>query len=212
MNRTIGQVHRSHDRGVRQRVRRGRSASGRRRRARRGVCIAMASCRHHWRARNRRARPTWHCSSSERVTAHCSGPVVRRDRLSCTRCSDGSRSTIVCPLGLPAGTPLAHKTGDRLHWAHDAGVMTTPRGDVVVVVMSGPWDAPCCDADHPGRGRSDGVRRDRRTRTRGLRSRELTVDGGAALARRVHVDETGLFDAEHVEHASEARGTRRGTR
>ena len=54
------------------------------------------------------------------------------------------------PVGLPAGTPLADKTGDRLHWAHDAGVMTTDRGDVVLVVLSGPWDAPCCDADHPG--------------------------------------------------------------
>jgi beta-lactamase class A len=54
------------------------------------------------------------------------------------------------PVGLPAGTPIAHKTGDRLHWAHDAGVMTTARGDVVVAALSGPWDAPCCDADHPG--------------------------------------------------------------
>jgi beta-lactamase class A len=54
------------------------------------------------------------------------------------------------PTGLPPGTPLAHKTGDRLHWAHDAGVMTTARGDVVIVVLSGPWNAPCCDADHPG--------------------------------------------------------------
>jgi beta-lactamase class A len=54
------------------------------------------------------------------------------------------------PHGLPPGTPLAHKTGDRLQWAHDAGVVTTPRGDVVVVVLSGPWNAPCCDADHPG--------------------------------------------------------------
>jgi beta-lactamase class A len=54
------------------------------------------------------------------------------------------------PLGLPPGTPLAHKTGDRLHWAHDAGVVTTPRGDVVIAVLSGPWNAPCCDADHPG--------------------------------------------------------------
>lgn len=52
--------------------------------------------------------------------------------------------------GVPPGTPLAHKTGDRLQWAHDAGVMTTPRGDVVVVVLSGPWPSPCCDADHPG--------------------------------------------------------------
>jgi beta-lactamase class A len=54
------------------------------------------------------------------------------------------------PTGLPPGTPLAHKTGDRLHWAHDAGIMSAPRGDVVVVVLSGPWNAPCCDADHPG--------------------------------------------------------------
>lgn len=54
------------------------------------------------------------------------------------------------PTGLPPGTPLAHKTGDRLHWAHDAGIMTTPRGDVVVAVLSGPWNSPCCDADHPG--------------------------------------------------------------
>ncbi|HEY2813050.1 MAG TPA: serine hydrolase [Acidimicrobiales bacterium] len=54
------------------------------------------------------------------------------------------------PKGLPPGTPIAHKTGDRLHWAHDAGVMSTPRGDVVIVVLSGPWNAPCCDADHPG--------------------------------------------------------------
>jgi hypothetical protein len=28
--------------------------------------------------------------------------------------------------------------------------MTTARGDVVVAALSGPWDAPCCDADHPG--------------------------------------------------------------
>jgi beta-lactamase class A len=54
------------------------------------------------------------------------------------------------PLGLPPGTPLAHKTGDRLHWAHDAGVMSTGRGDVEIVVLSGPWSSPCCDADHPG--------------------------------------------------------------
>jgi beta-lactamase class A len=56
------------------------------------------------------------------------------------------------PKGLPPGTPIAHKTGDRVHWAHDAGVITTPRGDVLLAVLSGPWDAPCCDADHPGAG------------------------------------------------------------
>ena len=27
------------------------------------------------------------------------------------------------PLGLPPGTPVAHKTGDRRHWAHDAGII-----------------------------------------------------------------------------------------
>jgi hypothetical protein len=54
------------------------------------------------------------------------------------------------PLGLPPGTPIAHKTGDRRHWAHDAGVVTTPAGDLLLVVLSGPWPAPCCDADHPG--------------------------------------------------------------
>jgi beta-lactamase class A len=55
------------------------------------------------------------------------------------------------PVGLPAGTPVAHKTGDRLHWAHDAGIITTPSGaEVLLVVLSGPWPLPCCDADHPG--------------------------------------------------------------
>jgi beta-lactamase class A len=54
------------------------------------------------------------------------------------------------PLGLPAGTPIAHKTGDRVGWAHDAGVVTSARGDFLLVVLTGPWAAPCCDADHPG--------------------------------------------------------------
>jgi beta-lactamase class A len=56
------------------------------------------------------------------------------------------------PTGLPPGTPIAHKTGDRRQWAHDAGVITTPRGEVLLVVLSGPWPLPCCDADHPGEG------------------------------------------------------------
>ena len=54
------------------------------------------------------------------------------------------------PTELPPGTAIAHKTGDRLQWAHDAGVITTPRGDVLLAVLSGPWPFPCCDADHPG--------------------------------------------------------------
>jgi beta-lactamase class A len=55
------------------------------------------------------------------------------------------------PQGLPSGTPIAHKTGDRQHWAHDAGIITLPGGgQLLLVVLSGPWAAPCCDADHPG--------------------------------------------------------------
>jgi beta-lactamase class A len=54
------------------------------------------------------------------------------------------------PAGLPRGTPVAHKTGDRLHWAHDAGLITTPGGELLLAVLSGPWPSPCCDADHPG--------------------------------------------------------------
>ena len=56
------------------------------------------------------------------------------------------------PRGLPPGATIAHKTGDRLHWAHDAGIISTPGGEVLLVVLSGPWAAPCCDADHPGPG------------------------------------------------------------
>src|SRR5581483_6616880 len=56
------------------------------------------------------------------------------------------------PVGLPPGTPIAHKTGDRIGWAHDAGIITAPRGDILLVVLSGPWPPPCCDADHPGPG------------------------------------------------------------
>jgi beta-lactamase class A len=54
------------------------------------------------------------------------------------------------PKGLPPGTPIAHKTGDRLHWAHDAGIITAPSGDYLLAVLTGSWPLPCCDADHPG--------------------------------------------------------------
>ena len=54
------------------------------------------------------------------------------------------------PRGLPPGTALAHKTGDRQHWAHDAGIITVPGSELLLVVLSGPWPAPCCDADRPG--------------------------------------------------------------
>lgn len=54
------------------------------------------------------------------------------------------------PTKLPSGAVVAHKTGDIRQWAHDAGVITTDRGEAVLVVLSGPWPAPCCDAEHPG--------------------------------------------------------------
>jgi beta-lactamase class A len=54
------------------------------------------------------------------------------------------------PTRLPPDTAIAHKTGDRRQWAHDAGVITTPRGDLLLAVLSGPWPYPCCDAEHPG--------------------------------------------------------------
>jgi beta-lactamase class A len=53
-------------------------------------------------------------------------------------------------LGLAPGTPLAHKTGDRQHWAHDAGIATLSGRELLIVVLSGPWPAPCCDAERPG--------------------------------------------------------------
>ena len=40
------------------------------------------------------------------------------------------------PSGLPSGTPIAHKTGNLDGIAHDAGVITTPFGPRVVVVLT----------------------------------------------------------------------------
>lgn len=55
------------------------------------------------------------------------------------------------PQGLPVGTPIAHKTGDRIGWAHDGGVFTMPAGrDVLLVAMTGQWASPCCKAERPG--------------------------------------------------------------
>jgi len=51
------------------------------------------------------------------------------------------------PKGLPPGTPIAHKTGDRIGWAHDAGIIAGPRGDFLLVVLTGEWHNGCCDAD-----------------------------------------------------------------
>jgi beta-lactamase class A len=54
------------------------------------------------------------------------------------------------PPALPPGTPIAHKTGDRTGWAHDAGVITTPKGDMIVAVLTGPWPSPCCHEERIG--------------------------------------------------------------
>ncbi len=46
------------------------------------------------------------------------------------------------PVGLPAGTVIAHKTGDLDGYVHDAGIVYGPKTDYLVVVMSGAWNAP----------------------------------------------------------------------
>jgi beta-lactamase class A len=46
------------------------------------------------------------------------------------------------PVGLPAGTVIAHKTGDLDSFTHDAGIVYGPKTNYLVVVMSGPWDNP----------------------------------------------------------------------
>lgn len=46
------------------------------------------------------------------------------------------------PQGLPAGTVIAHKTGDLDGVMHDAGIVYGPKTNYLVVVTSGPWDLP----------------------------------------------------------------------
>lgn len=45
------------------------------------------------------------------------------------------------PQGLPAGTVIAHKTGDLDGVVHDAGIVYGPKTDYLVVVTSGNWTA-----------------------------------------------------------------------
>jgi beta-lactamase class A len=44
------------------------------------------------------------------------------------------------PADLPAGTVVAHKTGDLNALVHDAGIVYSPNGDYVISLMSGPWN------------------------------------------------------------------------
>jgi beta-lactamase class A len=46
------------------------------------------------------------------------------------------------PQGLPGGTVIAHKTGDLDGVVHDAGIVYGPKTNYLVVVTSGPWNAP----------------------------------------------------------------------
>lgn len=48
------------------------------------------------------------------------------------------------PAQLPADTRVAHKTGDLIGYVHDAGIVETPGGPLVVVVLT--RDAPDADA------------------------------------------------------------------
>lgn len=41
------------------------------------------------------------------------------------------------PQGLPAGTKIAHKTGDLEGVAHDSGIVYSPSGDYLIVILSG---------------------------------------------------------------------------
>ncbi len=45
------------------------------------------------------------------------------------------------PAGLPAGTIIAHKTGELETFSHDGGIVYSPRGDYIIVILS--------DTDYP---------------------------------------------------------------
>jgi len=49
------------------------------------------------------------------------------------------------PIGLPAGTVIAHKTGDLYGYVHDAGIIYGAKKDVIVVLLSGEWDYPATE-------------------------------------------------------------------
>ncbi len=51
------------------------------------------------------------------------------------------------PVGLPAGTTIAHKTGDLHGYMHDAGIVYGPKTNYLVVVMGAPGSAPAQFAD-----------------------------------------------------------------
>jgi beta-lactamase class A len=46
------------------------------------------------------------------------------------------------PVGLPAGTTIAHKTGDLFGYMHDAGIVYGPKSTYLVTVMGAPGSNP----------------------------------------------------------------------
>jgi beta-lactamase class A len=97
--------------------------------------------------------PGTYLASPQRTTAADVAELLRRERAGPTELYGLLREQQVnnrIPPALPPGTPIAHKTGDRTGWAHDAGVITTPRGDVIVAVLTGPWPSPCCHEENIG--------------------------------------------------------------
>ncbi|HSW81426.1 MAG TPA: serine hydrolase [Candidatus Saccharimonas sp.] len=50
------------------------------------------------------------------------------------------------PTGLPAGTIIAHKTGDLYDVMHDAGFVYGPKGTYLVTMMTQDWDEPATQA------------------------------------------------------------------
>jgi beta-lactamase class A len=46
------------------------------------------------------------------------------------------------PVGLPAGTVIAHKTGDLDGVVHDAGIVYGPKSNYEIVVLSTDWNTP----------------------------------------------------------------------
>ena len=92
-------------------------------------------------------------ASPQRTTAADVAELLVRERAGGTELYGLLRRQQVndrIPPALPPGTPIAHKTGDRTGWAHDAAVVTTPKGDAVVVVLTGPWPSPCCHEERIG--------------------------------------------------------------
>ena len=97
--------------------------------------------------------PGTYLASPQRTTAADVAEFFRRERAANSELYGLLRQQQVndrIPPALPPGTPLAHKTGDRTGWAHDAGVITTPKGDVIVAVLTGPWPSPCCHEERIG--------------------------------------------------------------